>query len=110
MAEKPRLATRSVTLLGTMAMGAGRLAAAHFAVDGAERREVEVVHVRVGEEDGVDGREVLTRTPGRRWRRSRMSRVAKTGSISSVRPAVWMRNDEWPMKVIAVSPGAAMGG
>ena len=38
--------------------GRGQAAATHFAGDGAERGAVEVVHVRMRQEQGVDGRQV----------------------------------------------------
>ena len=51
-----------------------------------------------------------TRTPGRRCRRSRMRRVAKTGSIKIFLPESSSKNEEWPIKVTAESPGASTGG
>jgi hypothetical protein len=47
-----------------------------------------------------------TRTPGRRWRRNRISQVLNTGSNSSVRPAACTRKDEWP---INVTPNSSAG-
>jgi hypothetical protein len=44
--------------------GGGQVAAAHGAEDGAEGGEVEVVHVGVGEEDRVDGREMAGEEAG----------------------------------------------
>ena len=52
----------------------------------------------------------LILTPGRRRRRSAISRSANTGSISSLRPAIWTRNDEWPMKVTPSSSGRNQDG
>jgi hypothetical protein len=39
-----------------------------------------------------------------------MRRVAKTGSTRRARPAVWMRKEECPMKVMAESPEGTVGG
>ena len=67
-------------------------------IDARSEGQVEVVHVGVGEQHNVDGGQMLT-GPGRRWRRSTTSRVAKTGSTRILRPPICRRKDEWPMKV-----------
>ncbi len=42
---------------------------------------------------------------GRRKRRNAINRSANTGSMSSLRPPIWIKNDEWPMKVTPNSSG-----
>ncbi len=45
----------------------------------------------------------FTRTPALRCRRSKISRVANTGSINTPSPFICTKNDECPMNVIACS-------
>jgi hypothetical protein len=56
--REAEVADQVLDVVGDDGDGGGEFAAAHLAGDGAERWAVEVVHVRVGEEDRVDGRQV----------------------------------------------------
>ena len=57
ISQKPRL-DEVVDAGGDDGDGGAAVGGGAVADDGAERGEIEVVHVSVGEQDGVDGREV----------------------------------------------------
>ena len=58
------IADQVFDVVGDDGDGRGQIATTHRAGDGTKRWAIEVIHVRVGEENGVDGREIADTKAG----------------------------------------------